>query len=382
MKTIIVLILAININCLCQGLSGVKMSITFYSNYGRTEVEDNAKKGDFITGVLFSNKEPRFVGSGEAFLKVLPDNYQKRKRDYLAEQAGTNVPHDENYSSSLAEHPDKILRYSFYIESISEGLDSINIYSKYIVYEKNANIGADSADYEVYLHDAFFTLPLNKISTIGYLNKVFPEADSITVLFKLAGSSHETPRIDISDYSINIDSIKPSVRDNKQNKITFSGEYIRTNKAGNNLLLRKQFRFTTEENIIYSKDDNSLVFPMTVNWGFTSVPYINYNPLNTQLFEKSKDYSDSRIDLNIMLLPLDKKDNTYTFNLFISRYILSGGYTYSKTIKIKKGGKLRIDLDKSAGIYRHEVIDGKDLYIDVKKDYSDYVNEYLILNLK
>jgi hypothetical protein len=171
------------------------------------------------------------------------------------------------------------------------------------------------------------------------------------------------------------------VRDNKNNKIIFSGEYIRTNKAGNSLLLRKQFKFTTEDNIIYSRDDNSLVFPMTVNWGFTSVPYINYNPQNAELFAKSRDYSESRIDFNIMLLPLDKKSSTYTFNLFIKRYILSGGYTYSKTIKIKKGEKLRIDLDEAAGLYRHEVIDGKDLYIDVKKDYSDYVNECLLLKL-
>jgi hypothetical protein len=353
----------------------------FYSNYGRTEAEDNAKKGEFITGSLFSTREPRFIGSGEVFLKALPDNYQKRKRDYLAEQAEANVQHEENYSSSLAEHPDKILRYSFYIESFSENLDSVNIYSKYIVYEKNENKMADSSDYKTYLHDAFFTLPLNKKSTIGYLNKIFPEADSITVLFELAGSSHETPRIDVSDFSININSIKPSVRDNKNNKIIFSGEYIRTNKAGNSLLLRKQFKFTTEDNIIYSRDDNSLVFPMTVNWGFTSVPYINYNPQNAELFAKSRDYSESRIDFNIMLLPLDKKSSTYTFNLFIKRYILSGGYTYSKTIKIKKGEKLRIDLDEAAGLYRHEVIDGKDLYIDVKKDYSDYVNECLLLKL-
>lgn len=196
-------------------------------------------------------------------------------------------------------------------------------------------------------------------------------------------NSPKQPTINLSKYKLGLNDIDKSVRKTaKENSIIkINAEYIRSDKNGNNILLKNNFRSFEEINRVQTGDLSELDFFLNLYKMEGTVPFIMFNKSKEQLFSKSKLYNDTKFNYSITAIPLNKIGNSYSFYVIVSQVFWNSLWTYAKKIELEIDKPLRIELNSAGLVRNNEVVDGQLLKLNTKEDYADYVNEYLILTL-
>jgi len=370
----------------------LKLKISEANNITETWGEQNDK--GFITGVLYSNPSLKLIGSWnkvdfgffDDMSKIFWFKEENSKANVTDELYDKFYPSD-SYNNDNLFYTDavKILQYGFYPQKAKLS-DSLRIYLKYVLYEKKSKVKTNKNNYDISFNERFFTVPINKEIEFDFLKDIFPEEETNKAIFYLDEkmNSPKQPTINLSDYKLGLNEIDKSVRKTaKENSnIKINAEYIRSDKNGNNLLLKNNFRSFEEINRVHTGDFSFLDFFLNLYKMEVTVPFIMLNKSKEQLFSKSKLYNDSKLDYSITAIPLNKKGNSYSFNVIICRGLWNGQWTYAKKIELEIDKPLRIELEGAIGLLRNtERIDGQLLRLNSKEDYADYVNEYLILTL-
>jgi hypothetical protein len=351
-----------------------------------TESAPGQNEEGFINGTLYYLKSVNFIGNATdfnflgSFSKVYSyhkENPQIKISDELyAKLYSKDDPFDSFYANA-----DRIVQYSIFPEE-KQSSDSLNIYCKYILYEKKKSITANKNNYDISFNERFYTVPANRETTLEFLKEIFPEAEINNVVFNVSGIKKDSsPVLYLSWYGLKPEDINEDLR-----KISFriDAEYIQSNKKGDEIFADKKFTCPTITHRVFHDRKKYPMFLLNVCKGFVHIPFRMFNPTKQKLFAKSKEYKNSEIEYSIYAIPLDVKDGKYTFNVIITRKFWGGGgVTYSKKIGLEIDKPLRIELDSAGGLIRNtEVIDGELLHLDSKKDFADYVNEYIVITLQ
>lgn len=389
MKKLLFILLLFNIS-LAAGILNipkVKVIITMAVNNNRTEAWGRQSSNGFTTGLLYSLDSAGFIGSAEVsdfnFLENFSKGYLHRENNPAGD---TDIVSGNDPFGNYFNNADKIVQYSFYPEKILSGDSLLNVYCKYILYEKKKEISANKINYDVSFYERQYTVPLNKKTSLDFLRKIFPNATTNEISFSIEKTKGniDQPLLDLSNYKLSPNMIKESVKRDLINnsKLHLNLEYLQLNKKGNEIIVKKRFKCKSETNTVYSYSESTPGFPLNIYKGSISFPFQIFNPLKEQLYSKSKNYKDSQLKYSVLAIPLDKSGNTYTFRVLITRNMLEGGGTYSKKVKLEVGKRLRIDLAAAAGLIRtDETTDGQIFRLNTKEDFADYVNEYFIFTL-
>lgn len=174
-------------------------------------------------------------------------------------------------------------------------------------------------------------------------------------------------------------------------------ELLRTDKQNQQIFLKKsEYPLGFIKTNLFKPSN----FKLSIYEGIISVPIQIYNPEKRDLSLKSKKVQDAESEYRLEIIPINKKDNTYTFSINIGTSFKKisfvtfnnkrsetkqFGEAYGpKQVELKVGEKLKL----TAGDYRayqwgiEDVIDGKNITFESNKDYYNYFNDYLILSLE
>ena len=393
MKRLIFILILFNLNITAGELNvpKVQVIINIAENNNRTEAWSKQSANGFITGVLFSRNKDKFIGNADVldfnFLENFSKAYLSRKDDTTLNTKNTldslSYQTDDLFPNNFNDI-DRILQYSFYPEKVLPGDTLLNIYCKYILYEKKKELSANKNNYDISFYEHFYTVPLNKKTSIDFIKKIFPEAttDDVFFIFDTSVQNEVRPLLNLSDNNLSMNEISASVkkRPAADSNLHLNVEYVRLNKKSDETFVRSKFKCPPETDNIFSDNESAKPFPLNIYKGSVPVPFEMYNPLKKQLFEQSMSY-DRDFTYSILAIPLAVKGRTYSMELIIHREIWGGMVSYSKKIELKIGKPMLIELDCPGGQSRNnEIIDGQLLRLNFKEDFSDYVKEYFIIN--
>ncbi|HEX2983433.1 MAG TPA: hypothetical protein VHO28_07810 [Ignavibacteriales bacterium] len=364
--------------------------ITIMRNNNYTEAWGETNESGFISGVLYSDYKRQFIGNehkpNNLFLESFSEFYSDKKNflDKKMTEEGSEKFYDNRSNSNISfGNADKILQYSFYPEIINDKDSSLLLYCKYILYERKEQIAVNKFNYETTYYEKFYRVKINTDISLDFLKEIFPEAEYISATFQIDKNINNYSSLDVSAYSMNINDIKESVKMPPQDSsLRIAAEYIRSDKKGEKILTTKDFYCDSKKRFVYSGLNLTAGFPLNIYEGTAEAPFEIYAPQKKELFAKSKEFKNTLVICWLMFIPVNKENGLYTFDVAISRGILHGTQSYLKRIGLRIGEQIRIKLDDMSGLYREEIVDDQTLDWDIKKDYSDYVNEYLIIGLK
>ena len=398
-KILFIIILGISNVLFCQSTNETSFQsiITIGINNNYTSFWGNQDERGFINGILFGDSTRRFIGSSKnidfGFIGNLSETYWYHKenpKSEITEELYKQLYTPNNNSKRENSHPlfldaEKLVYFSFCPEKIQDK-DSLKVYCKYIIFEKENKIGFHKYNYNISFKEEFFHIPLDKEVSLDFLKKLFPEASVNTAVFSIGKnlSAIKQSTLDLSKYQIKSNDIKESIKKNFEegSKLKISAEYVRIKKNDDEILVRAKFDCSGKKYIVHPESVEELDYPLCVYQGAVETPFSMYNASKVKLFQKSKLYGDSKIKYSLSVIPLDHKGNKYTFKLIINRGIWNGMSSYSKLISIEVGKPIRIYLEAAGGLYRNdEVIDGKRLNLSLKDDFANYVDESIIIQV-
>jgi|GEM_PF-1966973 hypothetical protein len=417
MKKIIFILLLLSTNLAAKNpdYPRIKVKIKIARNNNITGQEGRQNLRGFITGVLFNSEPIKLIGSDEAvdigFLKEFSDQYAERQDhpENINDKAVDTSSYLTSYSLRKNIYDaDRILNYSFYPIEILPGDSLLRIYCKYILYQKKSEINANKNNYDVSYCERFYTVPLNKRTKLDFLTKIFPEATTNEIsFFKDAADKKPLPSLYLNDgissgNELSLKDIAKSVRKDSANanmNIHINAEYLRFNKNGDSLFVKKKINCLPETNRVYSdyntgydyadfyaNHSNAEIggdegFMLDIYKGSMTLPFQMYSPSKKRLFVESK-YKDSDVIYSVTAIPLNRIGNKFVFNLVFKQHIWEGSTEYSKKIEIETGKPLRIDLEAISGLWRTEKLkNGQVLNLSLGDDYSHYIKECLVLEV-
>lgn len=180
-------------------------------------------------------------------------------------------------------------------------------------------------------------------------------------------------------------------------KLNLGLELLRTDKQNQQIFIKKsEYPLGFLKTTLFRPSN----FKLSIYEGKITVPVQIYSPEKKELSLKSKKVQEAESEYRLEIIPVDKKDETYTLSIDVGTsfrkigYVLAGnkrsetnqyGEVYGpKLIKLKVGEKIKI----TTSDYRafqwgiDDVIDGKKITFESAKDYYNYFNDYLILSLE
>ena len=346
----------------------------------------------FITGYIESFNDSSSSAASNlhfGFFNQLPESYWYQKKYPFEELSDTKRA--ELYKHNLpATFNNLLIHFEMYPGNYKKGDKVIDCYFKYMVYKKIKKINDFKYNYDISFHEKFKTIPVNEEYILDLFKEFLPRQE-IKVKF-LIGKPELPPIIDIAKTEETIEAndligtAEEVVKIAGESKINFTDlkiglEYVRTNKKGNEVLLRKlEYPLIRGKNLAV----NNKLFPLNtyIYKGKITTAYVIYNKEKENLFKKSK-YANYSNNFIIYAIPLSKKGDKYSFKLIIVYWLINGGSRSYQEIELVPDQKYKLSLInvRNSGS-SEEIIDGERFIIDPVEDYNKYVDEYLIISLE
>jgi hypothetical protein len=242
--------------------------------------------------------------------------------------------------------------------------------------------------YDISFNETFFTATMDKPFELQFLKDIYNN-DKNQIIFSLEKpkpvKKFNYDKSEIISSSNLIDNGNGIIEDVKKSKIhnqnfNLGLEYIRTDKKGNEILMRKMEYPLMKSNLL-SVDEDIIELENFIYHGAITIPFKVYTKEKEDIYQKSK-YKNSSFTYYIHLIPMDTNGDSIKFKVYFSNHFLNGsGSRGPEIIELTPGQKFKYALKLGETSWETEV-DGKRIKLSTKDDFRAFVDEYLILSLE
>jgi len=367
------------------------LSINYPSRSVASTTSNSGEKNGYLNGTIFTNNENSTGVSVDctfsSFLGALPEIYWYHKKH--PDETITEAKRAELYKNEKwLLHADSLtVQYQLYPGKYKMEDTVINFYLRYIVYKKKKDINDFKANYDISFHEAFFTCPIGRDYQFDYFKAYLPFASIIIKLEigpvpeKKEIFSEQDNVIDIRQTILVKDDILKYSESAKVNQpgLKLSLEYVMTNKNNDEILTRKM-DYPMQAGTMISTEKEIIQLNKTIYKGTISVPFEIFNKEKEILFKRST-ISKELKNYHVYVMPIEKVNNRYSFQILVINNIRETGSFRSQNIVLAPGEKYKIIL-KNGDVVFKETIEGERLTISTKEDYEPFVNDFLLIGFE
>lgn len=358
------------------------------------------KQGETFRGSVFSKEEGKMdFGLWENFYLSFSELFIKKyyHPDSVLSQENMSrlIGKDRIYKS--IDNANKILSFSFTPIDFKNDSDSISFYFKTVQFIKRNSMGNYKYNFDVSFDEGYFKIPLNKATTLEFINKIFPDA----MVQGVCSIRQKTPRetdephskqsgkkLDLPPETSNLwiwqSGIVRSQKESQLGNTSFKLglEYIETDKNKQEISFRKLSYPLVSVGAIPIKDT---IFNLSNNIysGCIIVPLKVGNKTKENKLNELGLLDKTQKEFYVAVIPISKKDDLYTLDVLVgTRMVRSNiGLWYvsrGKRIVLKLGDTIKLDIKYSRKMFLRKY---GGYHIDLEEDYYKYYDEYLLFSL-
>jgi len=367
----------------------VKMLLRLAKNNNISEPTAFPDSWGFMNGVFWENKNGKLIGYSQnvdfGFLNDFSSVYNFYIQNLtITDSAELNpyVSPSDKFENKYFNDADKIVHYSIAPEKFVNDTMLV-IYCKYVIYDKIDTVSINKSKYAISAHECFYTVPLNKTTTLGFLKTAFPDAETNEALFSLDSlRAYSADPFYLSEYGLKTDNIKESARHELaiNHNLIVRAEYITYNKEDNRIIKRNKFNCRSVLKRIYPDWNSEKEFSMPVFDGHIYMPFEVPSIMRNMADGDPAITKDNYIEYLVHSVLLEKNAEFYKFHVIIELRTSDRMQFYFKKVELKNGEPVRFDLEMDRGLFDKEVKkDGKTF---VAKRINPDLNEAIVLTLE
>lgn len=282
--------------------------------------------------------------------------------------------------------------FNIQIIPIDQRKDSAEIFCKYMIQEKKEQIDDKNFIFTTKVDEFIMTVPLKKSIQLDFLKEALP-GYSANIKVMEAWVHSKKPDYDYPKenmYSVHKDfisvtgKIKESIArsDKELNNLNFKLQYVRSRKDYPDMGVKSDKYPLEPINSLFSSDgEDDLQLPGNCSFVKFTFPFHIYNSQKAEQYKNEEWLKGLYSQFAILIVPIKQNGNKITVDAYILyKPVLSISDCFKKVIEIEKGESIKLKIQSNE--WTAESHNGKyPVKIDSIKDYSDIVDDYLILSL-